>query len=145
MLLISYSHNYTDCDICHFSKQHRQSFHLSINQITQLFDLIHLDVLGPYKRVIHNNYSYFLAVVDDISNTTWVFLFATKTYVLILIMNLIASVNNQFHTSVHTVRSENGTKFTNADLTSYFYSLSIIHYTSCPPTPQQNGQVERKN
>lgn len=52
---------------------------------------------------------------------------------------------NQFHTTIKILRSENGTEFTNNELQEYIQSLGIIHQTSSPNTPQQNGNVERKH
>ena len=108
------------CDICHYFKQHRLAFPHSTFQSTCVFELIHLDVWGPYRQATHNNYSYFLTVVDDFSKATWVFLFTYKSQVPALIKNFIFYVHNQFKTSVQTVRSDNGTEFTNADLQDFF-------------------------
>lgn len=141
----SHSLNFNDCDVCHYSKQHRKPFPASHHQTLACFDLIHLDVWGPYRTVTHNNYSYFLTIVDDFSKATWVFLFSHKTQVPVLIKQFLAYVTTQFHTTVKTVRSDNGTEFTNFDIQNYFKDAGIIHHTSCPASPQQNGTVERKH
>ncbi|KAK9166159.1 hypothetical protein Scep_001350 [Stephania cephalantha] len=37
------------CDVCHFSKQCKLHFHLSTIKSTSSFQLIHMDLWGPYK------------------------------------------------------------------------------------------------
>ena len=54
-------------------------------------------------------------------------------------------VENQFSTTVKTIRSDNGLEFTSNETTLFFQSKGIIHQKSCPYTPQQNGVVERKH
>lgn len=129
------------CDICHFSKQHRLTFTDSTSYSSNNFDLIHIDVWGPYKQITHNKCSYFLTIVDDHSRATWVFLFAHKTQVPNLIKHFISYVQNQFQTTVKIIRTDNGSEFINFDVTSYMSSVGIVHQTSCPHTPQQNGRV----
>ncbi|XP_019235589.1 PREDICTED: uncharacterized protein LOC109215923 [Nicotiana attenuata] len=51
----------------------------------------------------------------------------------------------QFEATVKIVRSDNGTEFFNSQCNTLFDSLGIIHQSSCPYTPQQNGMVERKH
>jgi hypothetical protein len=42
-------------------------------------------------------------------------------------------------------RSDNGGEFINRDFQAYFQSQGIIHQTTCPQTPEQNGLSELKN
>ncbi|XP_059311121.1 uncharacterized protein LOC132062597 [Lycium ferocissimum] len=50
-----------------------------------------------------------------------------------------------FDKLVKTIRTDNGTEFTNTTCTNLFLKLGILHQTSCAYTPQQNGAVERKH
>ncbi|XP_070039220.1 uncharacterized protein [Nicotiana tomentosiformis] len=43
------------------------------------------------------------------------------------------------------LRLDNGTEFFNSKCSALFSDLGIIHQSSCPYTPQQNGTVERKH
>ncbi|XP_075102309.1 uncharacterized protein LOC142177458 [Nicotiana tabacum] len=58
--------------------------------------------------------------------------------------NFFAMIKTQFEITVKVVRSDNGTEFFNSQCNTLFASLGIIHQSSCPHTPQQNGVVERK-
>ncbi|XP_049386222.1 uncharacterized protein LOC125850410 [Solanum stenotomum] len=53
-------------------------------------------------------------------------------------------VSNQFKRQVSRIRSDNGTEFFSKECSVLLSSLGIIHESSCPHTPQQNGVVERK-
>lgn len=65
-----HSVNFKDCDICHLSKQHILSFSQSEHKANEIFQLIHLDVWGPYRQYTHGHCNYFLTVIDDYSRTT---------------------------------------------------------------------------
>ena len=54
-------------------------------------------------------------------------------------------VKTQFNVQVKIFRSDNGGEFFNAQVSDLFQSQGIIHQSSCPYTPQQNGVVERKH
>lgn len=83
--------------------------------------------------------------MDDHSGCLWVLLFTEKSQVSLLVKIFINYVQNQFHTTAKTLRSDNGTEFTNIDLQTFLASLGIIHQTSCAYTPQQIGTIERKH
>ncbi|CAL9025054.1 unnamed protein product [Prunus brigantina] len=56
-----------------------------------------------------------------------------------------AMVSTQFHANVKVFRTDNGGEYVNHTLTQFFRDQGIIHQTTTPFTPQQNGVSERKN
>ncbi|CAL2238036.1 unnamed protein product [Prunus armeniaca] len=54
-------------------------------------------------------------------------------------------VSTQFHARVKVFRTDNGGEYVNNTLASFFRAQGIIHQTTTPFTPQQNGVSERKN
>ncbi|XP_071741920.1 uncharacterized protein [Rutidosis leptorrhynchoides] len=56
-----------------------------------------------------------------------------------------AMIKTQFQSSLQVLRSDNGGEFINAQMKRFCQDNGIIHQTSCPHTPQQNGVAERKN
>lgn len=54
-------------------------------------------------------------------------------------------VQTQFQSTIHTLRTDNCREYFNSTLGSYLANHGIIHQSSCPDTPQQNGVSERKN
>ncbi|GJV69522.1 putative RNA-directed DNA polymerase [Tanacetum coccineum] len=110
-----------------------------------LGELVHLDLWGPYKVFRREGFRYFLTIVDDYSRAVWTYLLKTKDEVFDCIVNFIKLIHNQFNAKIRTFRSDNGTEFVNKKMFSLLADMGIIHQTSCPHTPQQNGITERKH
>lgn len=54
-------------------------------------------------------------------------------------------VTTQFSLKVKIIRTDNALDFFKNECGSLFASFGILHQSSCPYTPQQNGLVERKH
>ncbi|WP_353806156.1 DDE-type integrase/transposase/recombinase, partial [Acinetobacter baumannii] len=54
-------------------------------------------------------------------------------------------IKTQFNSHVKLFRSDNGKEYVNNIFDQFLQSLGIIHQTSCPYTPEQNGVAERKH
>ena len=147
--LLSDSSNFNsikECLVCSKARQHRLPFPRSQIHSTQIFELIHLDLWGPYRVQTYNGYKYFLTIVDDYSRTTWTHLLAVKSNALPLIKAFVEMAYTQFNAKVKTIRSDNALELgLNKEATTFFMAKGIIHQTSCVATPQQNGVVERKH
>ena len=96
------------CDICFQSKQTREVFPQSLNKSSAIFDLIHVDLWGPYR----------ITIVDDFSRAVWIHLLLEKSEVKRVLLNFISLIHRQFGNMVKAVRSDNGTEF--MCLTKYF-------------------------
>lgn len=55
------------CDICFRAMQTREVYHDSLNETTDCFSLIHVDIWGPYRVPSSCGAVYFLTIVDDFS------------------------------------------------------------------------------
>ncbi|CAA7062674.1 unnamed protein product [Microthlaspi erraticum] len=135
--------DFSTCSTCFKAKQCRDMFLSSNNKSDGVFEMIHLDLWGPYRIASLCNSYYFLTIVDDYSRAVWVYLLHSKAQVGQLLRQFLAMVDRQFSKKVKVVRSDNGTEFT--CLSNEFREAGILHQTSCVGTPQQNGRVERKH
>ncbi|RVW28194.1 Retrovirus-related Pol polyprotein from transposon RE2 [Vitis vinifera] len=54
------------CDICHYSKSTRLPFNLSLSKSSEMFELVHSDVWGPFSLSI-DGFKYFVTFIDDFS------------------------------------------------------------------------------
>ena len=61
------------CNICPLAKQKCLPFPFNNNLSTFAFDLLHMDVWGPYSTPTLDGYKYFLTIVDDATRATWVY------------------------------------------------------------------------
>jgi hypothetical protein len=130
------------CDICPLAKQKRLSFPLSMHTSTQVFQLIHIDIWGPFSVTSYSGHQFFLTIVDDYSRFTWLFLMKTKSETRGLLNNFLIYVHTQFNTRIQTIRTDNGQEF---NMPTFYQDHGIIHQTTCVETPEQNGRVERKH
>lgn len=54
-------------------------------------------------------------------------------------------VETQTNKKIKIIRSDNGREFCNAEFNNYLKKMGIVHQTTCPYTPEQNGLCERMN
>jgi len=95
--------------ICEKTKQIRDKFPLSDYQASSIFYLIHCDLWGPYRTPSSCGASYCLTIVDDCSQTVWIYLLKGKMEVSITLKNLFALVEKQYNNCVKMVQFDNGT------------------------------------
>lgn len=133
------------CEICHKAKQTRLPFPVRTNITTARFELVHMDVWGPYSEPSLTGTNYMLTVVDNFTRATWVYLLQHKFQVTAFFSTFLNTVLNQFEAKVKIVRTDNGCEFVNNNFLALLNSHGIIHQKSCPYMPQQNGTVERKH
>ena len=60
-------------------------------------------------------------------------------------INFQNHITNQFNVKIKVFRSDNGGEYTSNAFKNHVAKHGIIHQTSFPYTPQQNGVAERKN
>lgn len=130
------------CQVCPAAKQTRSSFPSSSIKTTHAFQLIHIDVWGPYRQSTHNGFTQFLTIVDDFTRTTWIHLLKYKTDVM---NDFCQYVETQYNTKILCVRSDNAKELVEGAMLSFYKKKGIASQSSCRDTPQQNGVVERKH
>ena len=133
------------CDTCILAKSHRVSYPLSANTSGTPFALIHSDVWGPSPISTTSGFRWFITFIDDCTRMTWLFMMKNKTDVFPIFQSFHKQIETQFSTKIQILRSDNGGEYINHDFQTYFQMHGIIHETTCPQTPQQNGVAERKN
>ena len=106
--------------------------------------LIHSDV-WTCLVVSVSGMKYFVTFIDCHTRMTWVYLMRHKDEVFQCFQEFYAYVRNQFNVQVQVIRSDNGTEYVNKQFGGFLSAQGIMHQTSCPDTPAQNGVAERKN
>lgn len=133
------------CDTCMLAKHHRLPFQRSHTTTSTCFELIHVDLWGPYKSAALNGAHYFFTIVDDHSRATWTYLVHTKDQIPSILSSFIAYLENHYQKTPKFLRSDNGTEIVTKPILAFLQSKGIIHQKSMVYTPQQNGVVERKH
>lgn len=60
------------CIVYPQAKQRRKKFPTSISKTTSLFQLVHIDIWGPFKVPIYDRKQYFVTIIDDFNRYTWI-------------------------------------------------------------------------
>jgi len=83
--------------------------------------------------------------VDDFSRMTWVYFLKHKSEVPDKFYAFYQMIHTQFGKKIKVLRSDNGGEFVNKSMQEFFRENDLIHQTSCPNTPPQNGVAKQKN
>lgn len=115
-------------------------FCVTKNNAHAMFDLVHVDIWGPFSTESIHGFRYFLTILDDYSRHVWVVMMKNKSEASEKIKSFVYMVENQFEKKVKSIRSDNGPEIF---MKEFYAKKGIIHKRSCVYTPQQNGRVER--
>jgi len=115
------------CQICSMAKMHRSFFPLSNTKALTVFELLHVDIWGPYPHSTYNGSRFFVTIVDDHSRATWVHLLAHKSNAFPLLKAFVIFVEKQFGTTVKVIRSDNGLEFKDNLALEFYKDRGIIH------------------
>ncbi|GFZ05551.1 hypothetical protein Acr_17g0011230 [Actinidia rufa] len=108
------------------------------------FELMHMDVWGPAPVASFQGFRYYLLIMDDFTRFVWLFPLHYKSDVKVTISNFKAFVSTQFQCNIKSFRSDNGDEFVNTYLAHLCTQFGILHQTSWPHTPKQNGAAATK-
>ncbi|KAG7559395.1 Zinc finger CCHC-type [Arabidopsis thaliana x Arabidopsis arenosa] len=144
LMLPSISFDHSSCEACILGKHCKSVFPKSFTIYEKCFDLVHSDVWTS-PCVSRDNNKYFVTFIDEKSKYTWITLLPSKDRVFEAFTNFQNYVTNQFNAKIKVLRTDNGGEYTSHKFKEHLAKHGIIHQTSCPYTPQQNGVAERKN
>ncbi|KAG7533199.1 Ribonuclease H-like superfamily [Arabidopsis thaliana x Arabidopsis arenosa] len=144
LLLPSISFENNDCEACILGKHCKSVFPKSNTIYENCFDLVHSDVWTS-PCLSRENQKYYVTFIDEKSKYTWLTLLPSKDRVLEAFINFQNYVTNHYNAKIKIFRSDNGGEYTSHAFKQHLAKHGIIHQTSCPYTPQQNGVAERKN
>lgn len=146
-LNINFSLNNVDmqCDICSKGKMIRNSFPKMSERKTNLLEIIHTDVCGPFRVESLGKSKYYIEFIDDNSRWCEVRFMKSKSEVLQKTKEYIAMVEKQTDRKIKCIQSDNGTEYTNNDFNKFLKQHGILRRLTVPYNPEQNGIAERKN
>lgn len=133
------------CTSCLEGKQTRQPFKHEGSRANELLELIHSDMCGPMEIKSIGGARYFLTFVDDYSRKVYVYILCNKYEALEKFKEFKNQVENELNKKIKILRSDNGKEYINNSFDKFLKDSGIIHQTSNPYTPEQNGLAERMN
>lgn len=129
------------CTTCMLTKITRKPFK-SITRKSVILELIHSDLCDFHATPSLGNKKYIVTFIDDASRFCYVYLVHTKDEALDKFRIYKTEVELQQNGLIKTLRTDRGGEYYDP---VFFQSVGIIHETTIPYTPQQNGVAERKN
>ncbi|GKB45757.1 zinc finger, CCHC-type containing protein [Tanacetum coccineum] len=104
--------------------------------------MYYLDLCDFHATPSLGNKKYVITFIDDASRFCYVYLLHAKDEALDKFRIYKTEVELQQNDLVKTLRTDRGGEYYDP---IFFQSVGIIHETTAPYTPQQNGVAERKN
>ncbi|UYV79993.1 FAM200B [Cordylochernes scorpioides] len=133
-----------NCESCTLGKIHRKSYKsIQYKQSENILDLWHTDIVGPLNNSF--GYKYFITIVDDYSNFTFVIPIANKSQTADSIINLIIQEERQTGKKLKRIRNDNGGEYVSNYLKRWLSSKGIKQEFTTAYTPESNGKAERFN
>lgn len=142
------------CIDCIKGKQTKRIVKKPATRSTQLLELIHTDICGPFDAPSWSGEKYFITFIDDYSRYGYTYLLHEKSESVNVLEIFIDEVERQLDRKVKVVRSDRGGefygKFTEkgqcpGPFAKLLESRGICAQYTMPGTPQQNGVAERRN
>ncbi|SGZ29182.1 BQ5605_C055g12642 [Microbotryum silenes-dioicae] len=134
-----------DCEPCISSKSRVSKFSESVTHVTDVLQRVFMDIgFVAEDQVDFQGRKAYLAIVDQYSTAKWTFPLKTKSAkeVTCVWIAFRQGVKKMTGRKIKRVRTDNGNEFTNKLIGTDFQSQGILHETSAPYTPQQNGTAE---
>lgn len=132
------------CEACQYAKLKRNSFKLQPKKEYEPGDKIHSDVCGPFQIEAINGARYYLVFKDEASEYRTVYTLKYKSDVYNKFVDFVNKVKNQFGHDIKVFKTDNGREYVNSEMIKFMSARGIIHETTAPHNPEQNGKAERE-
>jgi hypothetical protein len=133
-----------DCEICIKAKLPPPPFPSSSERAAETNALVHSDVVGPVEVPSLSGSRHIVTLLDDKTGYVSVGIYETKAGLAGWVQDQIERRERAVGKRVKTLRTDGGHEF-KGDLDKWLKTKGIVHQTSAPYTPQQNGRAERIN
>jgi len=87
------------------------------HDVILLFSTVHSDVWGP-SRVTSFGFNYFVTLIDEFSQCTWVYLMKKRSELLSIFVSFFNEIKNQFGKTIKILRSDNAKEYFSAAFSS---------------------------
>ena len=114
------------CEKCILGKMNRQKFEKDkATRASQLLQLVHSDLMGPFQTKSLGGASYVLTFIDDYSRMTFGYLLEHKDQTFDRFKDFKALVENQTNLKIKMLRSDNGGEYNNNEFNAFCAKYGI--------------------
>lgn len=142
---VDYVKDEVKCVSCIKGKADRIPFPKRDKRAKSCGEYVHADLCGPMDVESLGGARYYLLIKDEFSHFRFLYTLKKKSEAAEKIMDYVTMVERQQQVTLKVLRTDNGGEFVNKVLGDFLMKKGIIHQTTIPYTPQQNGCVEREN
>ena len=134
------------CEPCLEGKQHRQPSHKPATRAKEPLELIHSDLCGPIDPTTYGGTNYYLLFTDDYTRMTRIYPLKKKSSACVLekFKEYKPEVEKQSEKLIKRLRTDGGGEYEKW-MEDHLKGSGIIHETTAPYSPDQNGVAERAN
>ena len=134
------------CSSCLTGKQSRKTIpKIRTHESTKILQLVHSDVVGPFRVRSLGGEKYFVTFINDFSRKTWIYFISSKDQVFEKFKLFLHEFEHMFGKKLRILRTDNGGNYMSKIFLSYCANASTTRQYSQPYTPQHNGIAERQN
>ena len=123
------------------------------NRATNVLELIHTNICGPFPMVSWNDQQYFITFIDDFSRYGYLYLIHEKSQSLEVFKSFKVEVENQFNKRIKNVISNRGGEYYGkydglgeqrpGPFAKFLEECGIVPQYTMPGSPSMNGVAER--
>ena len=148
--------DFTDLDVCIECIKGKQtkSKKLRAYRTSDVLELIHTDICGPFPIATWNGQQYFITFIDDYSRYDYIFLINEKSQSLDVFKTFKVEVELQLNKRIKNVRSDCGGEYYGrydgsreqrpGPFAKYLEECGIVPQYTMPGSPSMNGAYERQ-
>jgi transposase InsO family protein len=136
----------SQCSNCPFGKQTHSPFKNIEELPKNVGDIVSSDICGPFDMSI-GGYKYFITWIDHATRYVQIDFLRNKECATVTdtFKKYITWLKKQRVADVKRIRTDNRGEYMGKEFTSLCNELRIIHETTAPHTPENNGIAERYN
>ena len=133
------------CEPCLMGKMTKTLFSETMEQATDLLEIIHTDVCGPMNIEARGGYRYFLTFTDVLRRYGYIYLMKHKSETFEKFKEFQSEVENHRNKKIKFLRSNSGEEYLSYEFGLRLKQCEIVSLLMPHGTPQCNGVSERRN
>ncbi|KAJ9564698.1 hypothetical protein OSB04_000664 [Centaurea solstitialis] len=136
---------FDNCKSCLSGKMTKEPFNKDNERASDLLEIVHTDVCGPFSHEARGGYRYFITFTDDFSRYGYVYLMRHKSESFEKFREYHNEVQNQLDRKIKFLQSDRGGEYLSQEFGNHLMECGIVSQLTPPYTPQMNGVSERRN
>ena len=149
--------DFTDFEVCVDCIKGKQTNirRLGANRASDVLELIHTDICGPFPTASWNGQQYFISFIDDYSRYGYLYLIHEKSQSVDVFKAYKAEVENQLSKRIKGVKSDRGGEYYGrydgsgeqrpGPFAKFLEECGIVPQYTMQGSPSMNGVAERRN